>query len=446
MDDMTDLAGLSATEAAEKIRSGALTSTRLVEACLERIAARDDEIHAFAHLDPELALAQAYAADRQQDSGEALPPLHGVPVAVKDVIDARGLPCEYGSPIFEGRAPFEDASCVRQLREAGAIIIGKTVTAELASLTPGPTRNPHNPAHTPGGSSSGSAAAVAAGMAPIALGTQTAGSVLRPASYCGVYGFKPTRGLISRSGILLQSHTLDTVGIIARSLDDIALAVDCMAAQDPLDEVSYPRARLSLRKLSMQSRAFPPRLAFCKTPAWGFAEDVTRDAFAELIPSLGDHCIELDLPEACRPILEYQAQVQLAENAHHYGPLYEDHPDALSAGMLDRLKQGLIITARDYLRAERARDIMNEIFEMRYDGFDAVLCPASTGPAPRGIDKTGNPVFNGLWTYLGVPALSIPLFDDSGLPFGLQLVGRRYEDGRLLRAARWLVSHLQGVT
>ena len=441
---MTDLAALTATQAAEKIRSGALTSTRLVEACLERIAARDGELHAFAHLDQDLALAQAHAADKLQEAGEALPPLHGVPIAIKDVIDARGLPCENGSAIFQGRAPFQDASCVRQLREAGAIIIGKTVSTELASLTAGPTLNPHNTAHTPGGSSSGSAVAVATGMAPIALGTQTAGSVLRPASYCGVYGFKPTRGLISRSGILLQSHTLDTVGVMARSLDDIALAVDCMSAQDTDDDVSYQRGRASLLKLSMQARPFPPRLAFCKTPAWGFAGQVTQDAFAELLPSLGDACVELDLPDACKPILDYQALVQLAENAHYYGPFFEDHPDFLSPGMLDRLKQGMMITARDYLRAERARDVLNEIFEARYDGFDAVLCPASPGPAPRGIEKTGNPVFNGLWTYLGVPALSIPLFSDDGLPFGLQLVGKRHEDGRLLRTARWLVAHLQG--
>ncbi len=441
---MVDLAALPAAEAAKKIRTGEITSVRLVEACLRRIEERDGELHAFVHLDPELALAQARAADKMQEAGEALPPLHGVPVAVKDVIDARGLPCENGSPIFEGRTPSADASCVRQLREAGAIIIGKTVSTELASLTAGPTLNPHNTAHTPGGSSSGSAVAVATGMVPIALGTQTAGSVLRPASYCGVYGFKPTRGLISRSGVLLQSHTLDTVGVMGRSLDDIALAADCMAAQDPSDDVSYPRGRVSLQKLARQARPFPPRLAFCKTPAWAQADPVTQEAFAELVSSLGGNCVELDLPESCKPILEYQSLIQLAENAHYYGPFFEDYPDVLSPGMLDRLKQGMMISARDYLRAEMARDVFYEIFEARYDGFDAVLCPASPGPAPRGIEKTGNPVFNGLWTYLGVPALSIPMFEDNGLPFGLQLVGRRCEDGRLLRTARWLVSHLQG--
>lgn len=440
---MTEHADLTAAQAAKLIRDGNLTSVDLVTACLERIRARDGELKAFVHLDADLALEQARQADRLTAVHEALPPLHGVPVAVKDVIDARGLPCEHGSPIFRGRAPFEDASCVRQLREAGAVILGKTVTTELASLTAGPTRNPHNPAHTPGGSSSGSAVAVATGMAPIALGTQTAGSVLRPASYCGVYGFKPTRGLISRSGVLLQSHTLDTVGVMARSIDDIALAVDCMSAQDISDDVSYPRARLSLAALAKEERPFPPRLAFCRSPAWPMADQATKDAFAELIPSLGDNWLEIDLPEECRSILECQAIVQRAENAHHYGPLFDDHADALSEGMLDRLKQGIGIPARDYLRAVMARDVMNEIFEARYDGFDAILCPASPGPAPRGIDRTGDPVFSGLWTYLGVPALSVPLFEHEGLPFGLQLVGKRYDDGRLLRTARWLVAHLQ---
>lgn len=440
---MDSLADLGAHEAALKIRKGEISSQALTRACLDRIAALDNELNAFVHLDTELALEQARAADRIAEHADALPPLHGVPVAVKDVIDVRGLPGEHGSPIFKGRAPMEDASCVRQLREAGAVILGKTVTTELASLTPGPTRNPHNREHTPGGSSSGSAVAVATGMAPISLGTQTAGSVIRPASYCGVYGFKPTRGLISRAGVLLQSHTLDTVGVMARSLEDIALAVDCMSAQDPSDDVSFPRARLSLLALSMEGRAFPPRLAFCRTPAWPFAEQACRDAFAELIPSLGEHCLEIDLPEPCAGILDDQATIQLAENAHHYGPLYDDHCGELSEGMRLRMAQGMTILARDYQRAELAREIHNEIFEARYDGFDAILCPASPGPAPAGIDKTGNPIFNGLWTYLGVPALTIPLFDDKGLPFGLQLVGRRYEDGRLLRTARWLIHHLQ---
>lgn len=441
---MTELTRLGAAEAAKMIREGDITSEALVGACLKLISARDGELQAFVHLDPELALEQARAADRVAKANpDALPPLHGVPVAVKDVIDARGLPCEHGSPIFRGRVPSEDASCVRQLREAGAIVIGKTVTTELASLTAGPTRNPHNTAHTPGGSSSGSAVAVATGMALLALGTQTAGSVLRPASFCGVYGFKPTRGLVSRSGVLLQSHTLDTVGVLGRSIEDIALAVDCMSAQDLQDDVSYPRARRSFQVLAREGRPFPPRLAFCKTPAWDHAEDVTKEAFAELIPSLGDNCLEIDLPDACARILEFQSIIQLAENAHHYGPLIDEHSDVLSAGMRDRLKKGLAISARDYLRAEMAREVMNEIFETRYDGFDAILCPASPGPAPRGIERTGDPIFNGLWTYLGVPAVSIPLFEDKGLPFGLQLVGKRHDDGRLLRTARWLVAHLQ---
>lgn len=440
---MNTLADLDAREAAEKIRKGEITSEALVEACLERIAQKDGELHAFVHLDADYALEQARAADRMAVHPDALGPLHGVPVAVKDVIDARGLPGEHGSPVFKGREPMEDAGCVRQLREAGAIVIGKTVTTELASLTAGPTRNPHDPDHTPGGSSSGSAVAVATGMAPLALGTQTAGSVIRPASFCGVYGFKPTRGLISRSGVLLQSHTLDTVGVMARSLDDIALAVDCMSAQDPADEVSYPRARMSLLSLSLEARAFAPRLAFCRTPAWPFAEQVCKDAFAELVPSLGDACLEIDLPEQCAGVLDDQATIQLAENAHHYGWLYDHHRGELSEGMRGRLEQGMGISARDYQRAKLAREVHNEIFEARYDGFDAILCPASPGPAPAGIDKTGNPIFNGLWTYLGVPALTIPLFDDNGMPFGLQLVGKRYEDGRLLRTARWLVRHLQ---
>lgn len=433
-----DLADLPAFQAAEWIRDGKITAEQLMQACLGRISDKDSDLQAFVHIDADAALEKARKADEWRGMGIGTGPLHGVPVAIKDVIDTQDLPTENGSPIFAGREPGDDASCVNQLREAGAIVIGKTVTAELASLTPGPTRNPVNRDHTPGGSSSGSAAAVATGMAPIALGTQTAGSVLRPASYCGIYGFKPTYGVISRTGVLMQSHTLDTVGVLARTLEDIGLAVDCMSAQDQSDPACYMRSRGRLQDVLLQDPPLPPLLAFCRTPVWDQAEPVMQEALGELCDVLGDRCEEIELPSVFDDIAATQATIQWAENGSYYGHLYDNAKDKLSPGMRERLEIGFATSARDYLRAVNSRDVLYAGLEQIFERFDAILCPAAPGPAPAGIGATGSSIFNGFWTYLGVPALSMPLLEADGLPMGVQLIGPRRDDARLLRTARWL--------
>ncbi len=441
--DTEELADLPAHEAAALIRAGTITSEMLMRACLARIEARDSELHAFVHIDAERALAHARKADEWRAMGIGTGPLHGVPVAIKDVIDTEELPTENGSPIFAGRQAGHDASCVRQLRQAGAIVIGKTVTTELASLTPGPTRNPCDPDHTPGGSSSGSAVAVATGMAPLALGTQTAGSVLRPASYCGVYGFKPTFGLISRAGVLMQSHTLDTVGVLARCIEDVGLAVDCMAGQDPADRDCWPRSHGSLLDILAQEPPVEPLIGFWKTPAWDQADIVMQDALGELCAELGDRVEDIELPSSFDAILDSQATIQWAENASYYGALYDRAKDQISAGMQARLETGFATSARDYLRAINSRDVLYAGLAQVFDRFDAIICPAAPGPAPHGLGGTGSPVFNGLWTYLGVPALTMPLMEADGMPMGVQIVGARRDDGRLLRTARWLERRLQ---
>ena len=441
--DNDDLADLPAHEAAALIRAGTITSQMLVQACLDRIAARDGDLQAFVHLDPGRALELARKADEWRGMGIGTGPLHGVPVAVKDVIDTEELKTENGSSIFAGREAGLDAACVRQLREAGAIVIGKTVTTELASLTPAGTRNPHNPDHTPGGSSSGSAVAVATGMAPLALGTQTAGSVLRPASYCGVYGFKPTFGLISRAGVLMQSHTLDTLGVMARAIEDIGLAVDCMSAQDPADKDCWPRSRGQLLDTLTQEPPVEPLLGFWRTPAWGEAEPAMREALEELIAELGDRCQAIELPQAFDPVCDLQATIQWAENGHYYGPLYDRAGEQLSAGMRGRLEIGFATSAREYLRALNSREVLYAGLEQAFEHFDAIVCPAAPGPAPKGLEATGSPIFNGLWTYLGVPALTMPLMEVDGMPMGVQIVGPRRDDGRLLRTARWLARRLR---
>lgn len=439
---LDDLASLGAQDAAALIQTGAISSAQLVSACLDRIAAHDGELRAFAHIDPERAQGDARAADAQLAAGAMPGPLHGIPVAVKDVIDTKDLPTEHGSPIFAGRLPQADASCVRQLRRAGAIVLGKSVTTELASLTPAGARNPHKRTHTPGGSSSGSAVAVASGMAPLALGTQTAGSVLRPAAFCGIYGFKPTFGLISRSGVLMQSHTLDTVGVLSRSIADIALAVDCMSEADEADPACRSGGRGVPLAAALRGPAPAPRLAFWRTPAWDQAEPAMRAGLEALVAKLGPACEEIRLPSGFDVVCDYQSRIQWAENGHYYGPLYDRHKDKLSLGMRERLETGFATRARAYLEAVTAREPLYRALLPHFGRFDAILCPAAPGPAPAGLEATGSPVFNGLWTYMGMPALSLPLLTADGMPMGVQLVGARHADGALLRTGLWLARHL----
>ncbi len=435
-----DVTALSATNAAAAIRSGETTSEALVGALLQRIAEREDEVQAWAHLDPGLALAQARDMDATQRSGGAMGPLHGVPIGIKDIFDTADLPTQYGCPIFDGFRPKKDATCVTLLRAAGAVILGKTVTTELALLTPSRTRNPRNLAHSPGGSSAGSAAAVAAGMVPAALGSQTAGSVIRPASFCGVYGFKPTLGLIPRSGVLMQSHTLDTVGVLGRSVDDLALLGDCMAAFEANDAVSYQDDGPRLLETARKSQAVVPRFAFVKTPAWADADPRLHPAFAQLVASLGDRVTEIEIG-GLADVIEWQRIVQLAENAYYYGRLMRDAPDMLSEGLKVRIKAGLETDAQTYIRALASReDAYRKVARVLAD-YDAILTPAAPGPAPEGFGSTGNPVFDGLWTYLGMPVVSLPLLEADGLPIGVQLVGKRRQDATLLRTARWLDAH-----
>lgn len=440
---MSELTHLTATAAADAIRRGDTTSEALVSACLDRIAARDGEIGAFAHLDPEQALADARLADNDRRSGRGTGPLNGVPIALKDIIDTAGRPTENGSAIFHGRRPMHDAAVVTTLKNAGAVILGKTVSTELALLTPAKTRNPFNTDHTPGGSSAGSAAAVADHMVPVAIGTQTAGSVLRPASYCGIYGFKPTLGLIPRSGILMQSHTLDTVGVLARSVEDLALLADVMAAQDPSDAVSYARSQPNLLSIARSASPIPPIFAVVKTTAWDTdATAVMKAAFDELVDALGDHCEVIDLVSSGDAI-EAQRIVQLAENAAYYGPLLKRAPALLSDGLKARLAAGLAVPAHEYVDAVRVRDELYGVIDEITTNYSAILTLAAPGPAPKLSDGiTGSPIFNGLWTYYGCPCVSIPLMEADGLPMGAQLVGARGDDGRLLRTAKWLAGHV----
>ena len=442
-----DLAGLNwvaAVEAARMIREGVVTSVQLVEACLARVREVDAAVQAWAFLDPEHALAQARAADELRMSGQPTGPLHGVPVGLKDIIDTADMPTENGSVLHAGRTPSRDASVASLLRAAGAVIMGKTVTTEFATRTPGKTRNPHNPAYTPGGSSSGSAAAVAAGMVPLALGSQTTGSTIRPASYCGVYGFKPTHGLIPRHGMFQLSRTLDHVGLFARAIEDVALLLETLAAYDDRDGDSRPRARVPYRDVAAAEQPLPPMFGFVKTSLWDRVDADAREAFGELVASLGDRVEEVVLAVPTDEVLELQRAIGGAEIAINLRREWDKGREKLSPALQARIEHGRQVRAVDYLVAlsqiPQLNDSLTELFEQRYD---AILTPAAFGTAPAGLESTGDPAFCALWTLCGVPALSVPLMQGANdLPLGIQLVGARHRDGQLLRTARWLVDHV----
>lgn len=442
--DPTPLNWLSATDAARAIADGAVSSEQVVEACLERVRETEPQVQAWAYLDPEHALAQARARDEERKDGRPPGPLHGVPLGIKDIIDTRDMPTEDGTVLHAGRSPIYDATVVAMLRAAGAIVLGKTVTTECAYFAPGKTRNPHNPAHTPGGSSSGSAAAVAAGMVPLALGSQTNGSTIRPASFCGVYGFKPTHGLVPRGGIMRLSRTLDHVGLFARTLEDIALLAEQLTGYEPRDPDTRPRARLPFVATAAQEPPLPPFLAFVKTPVWERAAQDTKDAFAELVSALGDRVVEVQLPDSARNALDWHRTIMEAEMAASLELEWDKGRERLSGQLRDLLARGREVRALDYQKALARIDLLNEGFAEIFERCDAILTPAAPGTAPEGLDSTGDPSFCTLWTLCGMPALSLPLLQGAnGLPLGVQLVGRRDSDARLLRTAKWLTSHLE---
>ena len=418
---MPDPLSLSARTAAQQIAAGRLTAEELVSACLDRIAAREAVVGAWHYLDREAALVAARARDR----GPPLGPLHGLPVAVKDLIDTVDMPTGYGSPIYEGHRPAADAACVALARDAGAIVLGKTVTTEFACFTPGKTANPHNPAHTPGGSSSGSAAAVADRMAPLAFGTQTAGSILRPASFCGVVGYKPSLGTIPRAGVKALADSLDTVGVMARSVDDAAFFAGIVAGRPALREVAAPTA--------------PPRYGFYKTPMWEEAEPSTAAALDRTRAALlraGVRVAEIAVPPEHRGLTAAQDAVMGFELAQNLAYERLQCSAQLSPPLAQMLDAGMAVGAEAYDAARAEAAVARSRLDEFFGPCDAILTPAAPGEAPAGLGYTGNPVFNRMWTLLGVPCLTLPAgTGDKGLPTGVQLVGRAGDDARLLAAA-----------
>lgn len=421
---MDKLNELSAAEAAARIAAGKLKSAALVEACLERIAQREDAVQAWAFFDGEAARAQARARDREAPRTR----LHGVPVGVKDVFDTADLPTEYGSPIYRGHQPSSDAACVAQVRERGGIILGKTVTTEFATRHPNKTRNPHNLEHTPGGSSQGSAAAVADRMVPLAFGTQTTSSVIRPAAFCGVVGYKPSFGLINRGGLKILSESLDHVGTLTRTVPDAALLVEELSGAPATSFDAVSRLK--------------PRIGFCRTPWWRQADPSTQEALQDAVPRLlrgGARVTEVDLDGDFARLVEVQVTLSTYEMFRSLAHERMRHPDQISESLMGRLLGGGRVTRDEYEEAQeiarRCRARLDDVFR----DYDVLLAPSARGEAPKGLASTGDPVFGSGWTVLHGPAVTVPVFHGpSDLPLGAQLVGPRGSDSKTLLAAEWV--------
>ncbi len=419
----TELNSLSATAIATGVADGTFTAEAVTAACLDHIAVREEAVGAWEFLDPELALTQA----RGVDAAEVKGPLAGVPVGVKDIIDTHDMPTGMGSPIYDGHRPSADASCVAQMRAAGAVILGKTVTCEFAGLTPRKTTNPHDPTRTPGGSSSGSAAAVADEMIPLAFGTQTGGSVLRPSSYCGIIGYKPSFDTFSLTGIYPAAESLDTLGLHTRSLDDIELASAALLRRPftPIGELKKP-----------------PVVGLCKTPMWDQAQPETREvveAAAAAMQAAGAMVRDFELPEEFEWLGELRGMINGWERADVMADEWARNRDALSEQMQATIQGGLDTPYRDYVDAMHLMETCRVRTTQTFEGCDVLLTPAVDGEAPVGLAETGSPRFQALWTMLHTPSITLPTHKGSnGLPVGIQLVAPYRADRSLLGIARWV--------
>ncbi len=420
---------MSAARAAREIEEGRLTSEALVQACLQRIREREPQIGAWACYDAESALRQARALDRMAPGLRG--PLHGIPVGVKDVLDTADMPTTYNSPIYQGHRPAWDAACVAATRHAGGIVLGKTMATEFANNHPAPTRNPRDLQRSPGGSSSGSAAAVADFMVPLAIGTQTGGSIIRPAAFCGVVGYKPTFGAINRAGLKAVAESVDTIGVIARSVEDAALFIHAVSGRRLPDFDDQPP---------------PPRIGFCRSPYWEHADEATRNLLetsASRLARAGAKVRDFALPPEVASLYTEQDAIVYFETARALAYEFHRFPGKISAALSGRLEQGWRYSCEDYDAAQRHAEAARIMLAAQMEGYDILLTPSAHGEAPRWRQPIGDSLFNKNWTLLGLPCVTIPCgTGPSRLPLGVQIVGPRHADARTLRYAHWVWQRL----
>lgn len=437
---------LSLLNALAALRAKQFSAQEYFTELQRRITDRDGDIEAWAHYDPSQALDTARRSGMLDATAASRLPLGGIPIAIKDIIDTAQIATEVGSPIYKGRVPERDAFVVERIKQLGAFVMGKTVTTEFAWSFPGKTRNPHNKNHTPGGSSSGSAAAVAAGFVPAALGSQTMGSVIRPAAFCGVVGYKPSYGLISRRGIHPFANTLDHVGVFTRGVPDAGFLAHLLMGYDGNDSSCVSTGGFVPGTFSIPKLNRPPRLALVQSPAWPLADEAQKNCLyenAETLRRAGARVDEVTLPAPFEDALPAAQTIMRCEAALIFGPLRDKHPDKVSANIDDVVTTGQAFSAHDYLRALNVRMTLRAALRDILYGYDALITPPATGEAPEGLGATGNPAFCAIWSLLGVPAITIPVkIGPNGLPLGLQIVGEYLGDQRLLGVAAWCENHL----
>jgi aspartyl-tRNA(Asn)/glutamyl-tRNA(Gln) amidotransferase subunit A len=434
--------------AALDVRHGRRSPVDLLDACLERIDRLEPRVRAWVFVDREQARAEAGRLAEELRRGQYRGPLHGIPLAIKDIFDVFDWPTAAGSRLWENSVARQDATVVRRLRQAGAVFLGKTVTTQYASFDPPVTRNPWNPGRTPGGSSSGSAAAVACGMCLGAMGSQTGGSITRPASYCGVAGLKPTFGRVSGAGVMPLAPSMDHPGPIARCVRDLALLLQAIAGPDPCDPSCADRP-VPDYVAALDGPPAPPRLGRLRGLFEQRAEPATRDLMGKVAAALaassagpGARVTDVALPAAFDEVVARHRTVMAVESATFHEPRLRRHPDDYAPNIRSLLEEGLATPAAEYARAkDHQRQLSREMLAC-FEGVDALLTPATTGPAPA-ADTTGDPAFNSPWSYTGLPTVSLPAgWTEDGLPLAVQLVGRPWGEVDLLKAAAWCEGRL----
>ena len=441
---MTDIFSLSLVDLAEKIKNGQLSSVDVCEKYIDRIKKFEKDIKAWAHFDKKVLLEKATEADEHRRAGKPTGSLHGVPIAVKDIIGTVDMPTECGTVIRKGKSYSQNAEIIDLLHASGAIVMGKTATSELAYLEPPSTTNPHDKNRTPGGSSSGSAASVASFMAPASIGSQTGGSVIRPASYCGVVGYKPSYGLISRNGVLRTSYNLDQIGMFGRRVEDVAMLAKVLIKKDKYDPATIHYSTENILLETKKGPIFDPKFIFYKTDHWKIIDKKSREAFEYFIKSFKKNIEIFDTPSYFKDIQKYHQIIHETDLANNFSVYYKKFKKKLSKYMQDAISNGNKYSAKEYAEAVDFMKRSYESYEEVFEDYHGVLSPSSPGVAPKGLKSTGTAEFNKVWSYLGTPCISLPLLEgENNLPLGVQLIGNKYDDQRFLGVAKWLEKECQ---
>ena len=436
---MIDVSTLTANELVSKLQSGEISSVELCNKYLERIKKFEKDVQAWAHLDKKLLLEKAEEADTYRKSGKPLGPLHGMPVAVKDIIGTYDMPTECGTVFRKKMSSSQDSEIVNLLKNSGAIIMGKTATAELAYIHPCKTKNPHDYSRTPGGSSSGSAAVIASHMAHLSIGSQTGGSIIRPASYCGVVGYKPSYGLISRNGVLKVSDKLDTMGVFGKTVKDVALLAKILIKKDLYDDSTIHFSADKMLEVCDEGPAFEPKFIFYKTNKWKNINKKSQQAFEFVIKNLKKNIEIFDTPSYFEDIPKYHQIIHEVDMANNMQVYYKKDKTKLSKELRDAISRGLKYSGKEYADAIDFMKQSYESYKEVFEDYHGIITPSSSGIADKGLKSTGSADFQKVWTYLGLPAISLPLLTgENDLPLGLQLVGDKLDDLRFLGTANWL--------